>query len=356
MTYVNKNLEEKFSKQNTPHASKKLKKITSDNVPRNNTSQKNISKKLLIWIILIFAVSFLFSPAVSEPFAVVFYSGPEKIKEIAEKGGMSTHGKALLYSTSPELVDYPTLTEHCPHDSKETLEYGCYLPDKDKIYILNINDERMAPIMIVTAAHEMLHKAYATLDATTKSQINNQLDSFKNSLSDTPDEQKALNEVLKPYTDDQISQDGLFNEMHSFIGTEFDRPIGSALYEYYGQYFYNQHDTVASKNIQKENIADIEAELVKEKNELDQFKVNYLDLSLQRQQGIRSALAYDAYIGDTYTYNENVRRYNSNIPIIQSNIDKYNSMVAAYNNKIRDYNALFDNLTAAQSVENEDPI
>lgn len=303
---------------------------------QHNTYTPRAWKFLMVIVIVLFVLCF---SVFRENINVLFYNGPSQIKTLADQSGMNTHGKALFFSTSPEVVDYPTLQKYCPATDDIT-EFGCFISDKNKIYILNISDSRLAPLMVVAASHEMLHKAYSELVSTEKQSVDTQLDLLKNSLIDNP---------LQPYIDAGLPHDIILNELHSFVGTEVivNDPI---LVSDYSKYFDGQTKIVDQYQQQKNTIAAIDTELTTDKSAITNFKTTIIDRDENNQNQVVYYINIAGRNGDSVNYYNNLRVYNSNIPIIQKNIDAYNSLVDAYNAKLLDYKALFNNLKSVQTL------
>jgi len=315
-------------------------KAVASRVSNQGIQHSNHRPKAWKFLVAIFIALFVLCFGVfRENMNVLLYDGPSQIKTLADQSGMNTHGKALFFSTSPEVVDYPTLQKYCPATNDVT-EFGCFISDKNKIYILNISDTRLAPLMAVAASHEMLHKAYSELDSAEKQSIDTQLDLLKNSLIDNP---------LQPYIDAGLPHNTLLNELHSFVGTEVivNDPI---LVSDYSKYFDGQTKIVDQYQQQKNTIAAIETELTTDKSAITNFKTSIIDRDDNNQNQVVYYINIAGRNGDSVNYYNNLRVYNSNIPIIQKNINTYNSLVDAYNAKLLDYTALFNNLKSVQNL------
>jgi len=308
---------------------------------------------LITVIIIIITVIIYNNPLANDYFQVVFYSGPQSIKDLSTQSGMNDHGKALFYSTSPELVDYTTLLKYCPTSNTNAQEFGCYVPTNNKIYILSISDSRLASMMAVTAAHEMLHKAYSSLISPDLTYADDGLNAFVAAIKSSPDSQqnKDLTDMMKPYVDEGASQDTIENELHSLIGTEL-YVTNQNLLSHYNYYFISQSAPVNKYKAQQASIATIETELTNTRTGIDDFKTSIIDRDSNNQASIQNQLNYDSYSGNVYNYNLNVNIWNSNIPIIQSNIDRYNSMVDSYNKKLLDYQSIFKDFKTIQTAPN----
>ena len=105
------------------------------------------------------------------------------------------------------------LSQKCPNKAANTVEYGCYLPQENKIYILGTYNAELQDIEYTTAAHEMLHAAYFK---STKADVSAVLDKIKAIYTNpTNQNQPKLAGYVASYED---NMDVRLSELHSFIG------------------------------------------------------------------------------------------------------------------------------------------
>ncbi|GAA5038629.1 hypothetical protein ACFQRL_01795 [Microbacterium fluvii] len=86
---------------------------------------------------------------------------PEAVA-IADELALTDDGRALFYESEPYIADAAEIAQVCSDGQElpgDLYHAGCYL-SVDRIYILREGD---AALMLVTAAHELLHAAYARL-------------------------------------------------------------------------------------------------------------------------------------------------------------------------------------------------
>jgi hypothetical protein len=355
MIYINEELKNKFNTKESKKTNRSKIRIVSHQNSRAIVPKK-VNKKLRIIVVSIIAAIlisiFLGSTVFRDDVTVLFYSGSEEIKQISNQTGMNSHGKAIFYSTQPELVDYPTLKKNCLFAESDVniIEYGCYLEDSNKIYLLNIKDSRLAPMMAVTAGHEMLHKVFSMTPDDEKNGIipNLSAENIKKTNFLTPTEESRLSEMIKPYESEGLTADELTNEMHSLVGTEITL-ANSQLLSHYDEYFTDQSIPVEEYNKKESAIALIEQEINDGINKLSLLEqaINDGDANLS---SVQNALNYDEYIGDIRTYNINVGIYNKNLGIVNGKIDEYNSLLATLKTKMADYDAIITNIKLPQQI------
>ncbi len=293
-------------------------------------------KKILI-IGLMFGGIFLYSPA-SEYITFIDSrnSASSDINDIADNSGFNYKGMVLFYKAQPELVNADTINTMCPNSDETIVEYGCYLPNENKIYILEVTDSNYKEIEYTSAAHETLHEAWYALNDSEIADLSKKINDFYNDANNTA--ALKLHETIQPYGEDQ---DVIINELHSFIGSEVSSSdISQSLDDYYSKYFNNRNATVDA-NINFQTKIDTEsAELSAEYdrlntsfNEISDFKAEWLDK-------IESYMNTNLYYGDITTYNKNVAAYNNNLKIYNTKVDTYNADRETYNAKVASFNSV----------------
>ena len=106
---------------------------------------------------------------------------------------------------------------------------GCVV-DGPKIYLADFRGEsqKETDLLIVTAAHEMLHLAYNRLSQAERERI----DELVEESLDKPSNQALRDSIMQAYSDPIVAAD----EAHSQLGTEADS-VSTELAKHYLQYF-----------------------------------------------------------------------------------------------------------------------
>ncbi len=163
------------------------------------------------------------------------YKPSDEVSKIADDVGMSDLGKFYYYASRPKLDSTSNFNEECQRKEQGNAILGCY---KDgRIYIYDIDDQRLDGVKEVTAAHEMLHAAYDRLSESEKNRIDYLLGQEASKVSD-----ESFTERMEYYSRNQPGQH--YNELHSIIGTEFS-DITPELEEYYKKYFNDRQKVVS---------------------------------------------------------------------------------------------------------------
>ena len=163
----------------------------------------------------------------------------QEIKNLAKSLGLTYKAKKIFYDHNPQIYDRTDADGYdcnVESDSSTTIIYGCW--EVDNIYILRTSS------METTVAHELLHAIYYNLflDGET-SLLDEHLRDFK---LDNP---HKTQEILDLYTDhydyenEDLRQWAEYNELHSFIATQFDN-IPQELEDHYAEYFKNREEVL----------------------------------------------------------------------------------------------------------------
>lgn len=247
----------------------------------------------------------------------------------ATNAGMTVKARSLFYSTKPVATDKVTLDKACENTKVDVLEYGCFYA-KDgipTIYVLNINDSELSAAKDVTAAHEMLHYAYAKLSDSERSDLNKILTQNRASLIASNNIQYT--EAIKSYASE--SEDVQINETHSLLSV---MPVGSItpeLENYYKAYFTdNRSKLIAAEAKYNATVGAYKSNLNSSLAVIDSQGKNIDDFEATLNTQERDLARYN-YIG-------NVGGYNSLVPIYNSNLGKYKENIATYNKNVDLYN------------------
>jgi hypothetical protein len=242
------------------------------------------------------------------------YQAPASVAQLASNTTMSDKGRRIFYVQHPAVQEKATFYVSC-EEGETAVVLGCYKPNKG-IYLLKVDDTRLAGVEEVTAAHEMLHAAYARLDVPTRNHINNLLEQTYKGLTDPNITQKI----------DLYKQSGadIDNELHSILGTEAAN-LPDELETYYSQYFSNRHKIVSYA-------AQYLAVFTDRKNRVDQLDAQLSDIENQVIANNASLDAQEKAINTESNRLDSLLRNNQ--------IDEYNQGVAAYNQSLQPFRAL----------------
>ncbi len=244
--------------------------------------------------------------------ALATYKPSAEISGFVGRTTMTERAKAMFYRNNPRIDDKTTFNTDCDVQG-QVLEIGCFTGRR--IYILNITNPELTSNMDVTAAHELLHAAYARLSASEKTQINQQLETAFVALNN-----KDLNDLIAKY--DQSEPGQRDNELHSLLGTQYAN-LSPELEAHYRQYFSNRSAIVAAYNRSQSAFASREADLNARLVKINIDKASLSALNTQMDTLLRAGRVSD--------YNALVPRQNALVQSLKSEINAYNELVDEYN-------------------------
>lgn len=254
------------------------------------------------------------------------YEPSLSIAELSRESSFSAEGEKLFYVHNPELLTKNEFSGKCSL-TEETIVLGCYLT-REKIYVFDVEDERLEGVEQVTAAHEMLHAAYDRLSREERQRIDSLVLEYY---------EKTDNERLIKTIESYRARDPLVvpNELHSILATEI-RELPSELEEYYSQYFIERLAVVDFA----ENYED---EFTKLEDKIEAFdtQLKGLSLSISEKENQISLL------GSALESEQRI------LESLSSSPTAYNNAVPGFNQKVREYNALLNELKADINRYNE---
>jgi len=239
--------------------------------------------------------------------------------------------KGLLYFDASETVLQTSepFNESC-QQQKETKNpiLGCYY--LQKIYVFNIDNEKLNGIEQTTAAHEVLHAAYERLSSGERNSVDKELKRVYESVRN-----KDLEERMAYYEKTEPGQE--MNELHSILATEF-KTLSPELEAHYKQYFKNRGAVVAF--YEKYNTA-FTSVLTKSDKLLEAIDstITRINASIKKYNADRKSFesAISAYQSRTYTSQvESNRDFNA----LKARENELNARTATINASINEVNRL----------------
>lgn len=212
-------------------------KLLSRFSTKRQSSRGGIVSLAILAVSIALAVLLLLNrQAILDQISVWQYKPSSDIAQIVPAAGMNAGGEYYFYVSHPSIEDASEFNKKCSRRETGTAILGCY--NGQNIFIYNVTDPRLNGIKEVTAAHEMLHAAYARLGDADKKMVNDLLEKEYEKLKNN----KLFADRMAFY--DRTEPGERDNELHSIIGTEIS-PISSELETYYKKYFSDRSKTVA---------------------------------------------------------------------------------------------------------------
>ena len=204
-----------------------------------------------------------------------FKPSPE-IAQIANDVGLNENGRFYYFASRPELDFAKEFNGECRSREQGNAILGCY--KNQRIYIYNVNDERLNGLKEVTAAHEMLHAAYERLPESDKKAVNTLLEKEYRKNIDT-----EFSKRMDYYKRNQPGEE--YNELHSIIGTEF-ADISPQLEDYYKRYFNNRSQVVALHSKYSDKFKELKQGSASLRKELENLSISINNASLKYNKDI----------------------------------------------------------------------
>ena len=269
-----------------------------------------------------------------------FKPSPE-IAQIANDVGLNENGRFYYFASRPELDFAKEFNGECRSREQGNAILGCY--KNQRIYIYNVNDERLNGLKEVTAAHEMLHAAYERLPESDKKAVNTLLEKEYRKNSDA-----EFSKRMDYYKRNQPGEE--YNELHSIIGTEF-ADISPQLEDYYKRYFNNRSQVVALHSKYSDKFKEEKQGSASLRKELENLSISINNASLKYNRDISNlnseinTFNSRAKNGDFSSQEDflNERRYliksTRKLEQDRANINRY---IGQYESKRIEYNKLVD--------------
>lgn len=265
----------------------------------------NVAVRLVVSLgLLLAAIFILFNRQYLVDQVVVWQFTPTaEVAAVSDAAHLSEHGEFLFYASRPALLERDAFNEACRSSATEhTAVLGCYT--LNRIYLFDIDNERLAGIKEVTAAHEMLHAAYQRLSTSERDRINALIE--KQSFGA---DEARITELLSEYAKSEPGE--RLNELHSILGTEV-RDLDPELEAYYAQFFVDRAKVVAlseqyqtvfaelklrqeSLSVELNGLADaIEREGAAYKRNLQVLSIDVESFNAQARSGQMTRAEYDS--------------------------------------------------------------
>jgi hypothetical protein len=170
-----------------------------------------------------------------------------EMEQVSDRIGLSDEGRAIFADTRPRLLDSADFHDACgsAHESSEDRRWavvGCYYwsgGESGRIAIFRPADERLADQIVVTAAHELLHAAYAGLSPDELERLDPLLEERWSSVPVDDPIQASLASSVGIETENRAT------EQFAYLGTEIADAGDPALDAFYAPYFIDRQAVVA---------------------------------------------------------------------------------------------------------------
>lgn len=190
-----------------------------------------VSTILVLAVLAGAAFAYLHRQDISDHFAAQSFDPSREMLALTESLHLTDTGRRVFFATHPTLDASQRFNEQCADvdHSEDGHILGCYT--RDSIHLFKVTDDRLSGIVEVTAAHELLHAAWARLGDGERKNLTRSLTQLYAELSG---EDPALADRMSVYS--SLSAEAFANELHSVLGTEV-RELPEWLEEHYARWF-----------------------------------------------------------------------------------------------------------------------
>ena len=265
------------------------------------------------------------------------YTPSSHISAIEQRVTLTSAGRRIFYATSPEVQDSGQFNGSCHSVERTTAILGCYY--RDRIYLYNVQNSELDGALDVTAAHELLHAAYARLSTFEQHKVDGLVRAAYQKVKNEP----TLKRLMEYYK--QAEPGAEINELHSILGTTIAN-LDSELERYYARYFtnrasivtLNQRYTQVFSELDQQATslkAKISAEESSLKTETDAYQneLNQLNSDIQsfNQRAVSGDFSSQEFYATRSALSGRVASLNSQQNQLNTRISAYNTMIAEYN-------------------------
>jgi hypothetical protein len=274
----------------------------------------------------------------------------ELLVSLLGRATMTRQARQVVASVNATVDEKARFAADCPvKEAPDSLVLGCY--GDGTLRVLRVDRPDIAPAMVVSAAHEMLHGVYEHLAPKARRHVDAMLDSFYASLDDP-----ELKAVVASYESSEPGQ--RLNELHSLIPTEVEQ-LSPALERYYRRYFTDRRKIVAAFMSYDRVFTDLEAKHDALKAQLDglqaQLDASKKDLDAAGDQADNLTSQIDSLraqgrIGESNRLvgpqNAAVDHANALLQQYNALVDRYNGVVSQYNGVVQSVRDIYDSVSA----------
>lgn len=188
------------------------------------------------------------------------YQPSSEMAAIRDRLSLTSEGSRYFAASRPVLQDAEPFNASCGQESETNSPIiGCY--SAQKIYIYDIDDNRLDGIKETTAAHELLHAAYQRMSSDEKSMIDAEITKVLRTIM-TPELQSRLDYYQKAEPGEEM------NELHSILGTEFPT-LSDALERHYARYFHSRASVIVQFDKYNKKFTEVTDKLTTQLNDIN---------------------------------------------------------------------------------------
>jgi len=272
--------------------------------------------------------------------------------EVLENLDLTAKGELVYKASHTEVDDKDRFKTLCPVELyEEASVLGCY--SSRKIYVLKVDEPKLAGVEEVTAAHELLHAQFERMSDVEKKELGELLVQWRGSVED-----EDINRLIDSYKKNLSEGEDLNNEIFAIYGTQL-KDVGADLEKVYQEYFKDRAGIVkmytqySSEFKRIENtVREYDSQLAKLRSEKEELERDLTELgnrlSSQKQdlETLSNSDSVEEYQRLAVDYNAQVDIYNTKVMRIREVVGQYNALVEVRNSEALSAKDLADTLNA----------
>ena len=278
----------------------------------------------------------------------------EQLVGLVTAATMTPAARRIVASVTASVDDKSRFADDCPvKEMPGSLVLGCF--GRSTLRVLRVDRADLAPVMVVSAAHEMLHGAYQRLARRERTRINREIERVYASLDDP-----RLTALVAGY--DTAEPGRRLDELHSLLPTQVST-LSPVLERYYRRYFVHRDRVVAAFESYERVFTDLEQRHDALEARLDSLQAQVDDARAQMEAAAARAdelgSRIDALRGQGHVdesndlvgpQNDATNEANELVDRFNALVDQYNALVAQVNALVAGARDLYDSVSAVPSA------
>lgn len=297
------------------------------------TSHRALRRVVTVIVVSLIAVAGVFAYSnkqfLNDVWAANTFQPTAEITSLKQSLALTDQGNRVFLASHPTLDDAEQFNTNCAgvDHAEDGHILGCFA--QDRIHLFNIQDERLAGIVEVTAAHELLHAVFQRIQGPARDDLVNKLISLYDEMKVS---HPALAERMSVY--EHLSRTSFANELHSVFATEA-WPLPAWLEQHYAAWFADQQIISTFYNSFHGTFEDLYARSEALSAELESIRV---DVEARREAYREAVEIYNAELADFKQRNE-AYEFSSNPAEFYLLLDDFDARRAALNAEVDALNA-----------------
>lgn len=242
-------------------------------------------------------VAYLHRGEIRDYFAAAGFTPSKRIVEVQQEIDLTPAGERIFLASRPTIGGREEFSEWCAKvdHSEQGHVLGCYTDSRIRLF--EVTDERLAGIVEVTAAHELLHAVFGRMTAGERERVSKELRSEYARLAEKNPE---LEERMGVYS--KLSAASFANELHSVLGTEI-ADLSPELEEHYARWLGDRAGIVQLYESYRSVFEDLTAQVKSLSAELEALRAD-----IEKRNA---------------AYDEDVRRFNADANDFKARNERY---------------------------------